>query len=278
MKRTFRKTTNKKWYQKINLYGLPFYFVIVFLILIPILLVFLTSIQKSNTVNDFDFTLSHYFNFFKEPAFIKAMGRSLYVASLTTIFSLIIAYPLAYIIAMSNKKIQALLIILVTSPMWINLLIRVKALQQILLMINPKLPNHTFSLILGMVYTFLPYMVLPIYTILSKIDHSLFESSHDLGANKFKTFIRVTLPLSMPGVLSGIIMTFLPAATTLVIPNYLGDGSYLIGNIIERSIVVKLYGGFGYGAAISMILALIIMGLVIIMKRLDKSGGLSDEK
>jgi spermidine/putrescine transport system permease protein len=112
-------------------------------------------------------------------------------------------------------------------------------------------------------------MVLPIYTVLSKIDPKLYEAAHDLGANRFETFMRVTLPLSITGVLSGITMVLLPAATTLVIPKYLGGGRYLIGNLIEDRFLKN--GNWGYGSAIAIILSVIIMIMVYLTKKLDKN-------
>ena len=185
--------------------------------------------------------------------FIKAMLDSIYLAVLTTVFALLIGYPTAYIIANRKPRTQAAMILVITAPMWVNMLLRTMALKQLFEMFVPNLLGGNFSIVTGMVYVFLPFMVLPIYTVLSKIDPRLYEAAHDLGANKFETFIKVTLPLSITGVLSGITMVLLPAATTLVIPKYLGGGRYLIGNLIEDRFLKN--GDWGYGSAIAIILS-----------------------
>ena len=172
-------------------------------------------------------------------------------------------------ISRRSTKIQALLILAVTAPMWINMLIRVLAWKQIFDMINPNLLGTDLAIVIGMVYVYLPFMVLPIYTVLAKIDPKLYEASQDLGANHVKTFLKVTLPLSVGGILSGVTMVLLPAATTIVIPKILGNGRYLIGNLIEERFLKS--GNWGYGSAIAIILSLIIMGMVFITKRVDKN-------
>ncbi|NLK12439.1 MAG: ABC transporter permease, partial [Candidatus Phytoplasma sp.] len=165
-----------------------------------------------------------------------------------------------------------------TAPMWINMLIRANGLKQIFSMVAPNLLGTDFAIITGMVYMYLPYMVLPIYTSLSKIDDSLYESSADLGANKLQTIRKVIIPLSLSGVMSGIMMVFLPAATTLVVPKYLGDGKrYMIGNLIDEAILLK--GNYGYGAAVSLILGILMMVLIYFIKKIDKyEEVLSNEK
>lgn len=126
-------------------------------------------------------------------------------------------------------------------------------------------------MVIGLVHVFLPYMVLPIYTVLLKIDPGLIEAATDLGASRFKAFLKVTLPLSLSGVMSGILMVFLPAATTLVIPKYLGNNVFLIGNLIER--VSILSGNIGYGASIAIVLSVIMMAMILLVRRLDKFKG-----
>ena len=125
-----------------------------------------------------------------------------------------------------------------------------------------------FAIIIGMVYVFLPFMIIPIYNVLNKIDPNLIQASKDLGANSFQTFKRVILPLSIPGVLSGVTMVMLPSATTLVIPKYLGQGKLLIGNIIESQFIKS--GDWNYGSAISIILALVIILITKLSNKLDK--------
>ena len=159
------------------------------------------------------------------------------------------------------------------------MILRVQALKQVFEMIMPRFYLTEAALLIGMVYIFLPFMVLPIFTVLSKMDKGLFEAASDLGATKFQTIVKVVIPLSVSGILSGITMVFLPIATTLVVPKYLGpSGRNLIGNIIEQAITKQQYGSYGYGAAIAVILGFIMIGLVSLMKRADRyQGGMSDE-
>ena len=259
--------------------GIPYYVILSLLIVLPILILIVYSFLAENAAFELSFSFSHYINFFKEPLFIKSMGRSLGIAFIATSFCLIIGYPLAYIIAMGKARTSALLIVLITSPMWINMILRVQALKQVFEMVLPRFYLTESALIIGMVYIFLPFMILPIYTVLAKMDKSLFEASADLGATKFQTIVKVVIPLSISGILSGITMVFLPIATTLVIPKYLGpSGRNLIGNIIEQAITKRQYGSYGYGAAIAVVLGGIMIILVTLMNRADRyQGGLRDE-
>ena len=136
------------------------------------------------------------------------MTTSLWIAFTTTIVTLFIGYPLAYIMTRMKLKTQMTLLILINAPMWINMLLRVRALEQIIRMIFPFLIDSFGGVVIGLVYVYLPFMVLPIYAVLSKIDPNLMESAADLGASKFKTLIKVIIPLSLSGVLSGILMVF----------------------------------------------------------------------
>lgn len=234
------------------------------------------------------FTLSNYQNFF-EDYYIAAMARSIGFAFISTVICLILAYPLAMILAgrdMSNKQIILLLVIL---PMWMNSLLRTYAWAYLLenngvvnsILNKFGIPSIKFlygdgGVIFGMVYNFFPFMVLPIYNALEKIDHKLIEASYDLGADPLTTFRKVTLPLSMPGVITGVIMVFMPALTTFLITRLLGGGKVmLIGNIIEEQFTRT--GDTGFGAAVSMLLMIIVLVTLAFMSRrgtLDEEGGL----
>ncbi|MDX9807550.1 MAG: ABC transporter permease [Acholeplasma sp.] len=262
---------NKLSLRDLNLMGSPYYVVLFFLILIPLILILFYAF--SERVNDLfiSFSFNYFRQFLNEPAFIKTMLDSIKLAIYTTLVTLFIGYPTAYLITKSNKKTQTLLILMITAPMWVNMLLRTLAWKQIFEMLNASLLGTDIAIITGMVYVFLPFMVLPIYTVLSKIDPKLYEAADDLGANKFQTFLKVTLPLSITGVLSGITMVLLPAATTLVIPKYLGKNRYLIGNLIEDRFLTA--GNWGYGSAIAIILSVVIMAMVIFTKKLDRNKG-----
>lgn len=270
----FFKKSKRKEKKKIKfdqILGFPYYILLITLVVLPIMLLLLYSFLVETSNFDLTFSLNHYINFFREPLFLRSMGRSIRIAFLGTLFSLMIGYPLAYIISLSKPKTKTLLLLLITAPMWINMLLRVLALKQVFEMINLRFHLTETALIIGMVNIFLPFMVLPIYSVLDKMDKNLYEAAADLGATKTQTIIKVVIPLSLSGVLSGIIMVFLPMATTLVVPKYLGpSGKNLIGNIIEQAITKRQYGGYGYGAAISVVLALIILLMVSLMKKVDK--------
>jgi len=213
----------------------------------------------------------------------KILFISLRIAFITTIICILIGYPIAYIIANSDPHRRNIYILLVTLPMWINMLVRTYAwigiladnglINHILQMLHlepQKLLYTDFAVILGMVYNFVPFMILQIESSLEKMDRSLLEAANDLGADRFHRFIRVTLPLSLPGVISGITLVFLPAVSSFVIPKLMGGGGYmLIGNVIENQFITV--GEWNFGSAISMIMACIIMISMYITRKLDKS-------
>jgi spermidine/putrescine transport system permease protein len=258
-----------------HILGIPYYAVLIILIIIPIMMMVLYSIQAEQPTGVFviRFTLEHYQRFLSETQFINLGLQSLYLAGYATLITLIIGYPLAYLISRQNQRTQLLLILLITAPMWVNILLRTRALQQVFEMLAPNLLGTDVAIILGMSYIYLPFMVLPIYAVLSKIEPNYFESAADLGANKFQTIVRVIIPLSLSGILSGIMMVFLPAATTLVIPKYLANNRYLIGNLIENAMIQQ--GRFGYGSAIAIVLSLVIMGFVYLIRKVDRYQGVN---
>ena len=213
--------------------------------------------------------------------------RSACFAFLATVICLIIAYPIAYVISKASPKAQKILIVLIMLPQWMNFLIRTYSWMAILEdtgIINSFLglfgigPVHMINtagaVILGMVYNFLPYMILPIHTVLSKLDVRLVEASADLGCNPVRTLTRVILPLSRSGIISGITMVFVPSISTFYISQKLGGGNFdLIGDTIER----QFQSAYNYnlGAAISFVLMILILVSMSIMNRFgDEEGGL----
>lgn len=251
-------------------------------IVIPMLLILLYAITtRGNNVLTFHFTLDNFLRFF-DPVFIKVLWKSMEIAIVTTLACILIGYPIAYVISNVSERLQGILILAITIPMWINMLVRTYAWISILsdggilnsllalIGIGPlKLMYTDFAVILGMVYNFLPFMILQIYTVLAKMDKALINASYDLGANRVQTFRRVVFPLSLPGVISGITLVFLPAVSTFVIPKFLGGGQYmLIGNLIENQFITV--GEWNFGSAISLIMAMIIMGSMYLTKRVDR--------
>ena len=262
---------------------IPYIMWITLFLVVPMLLIvyYAFSSPDMNEVVQIKFTLDHFKKFF-DPVFVAVLIQSLKIAGITTVISLLIGYPLAFMISRLKERMQTLMILLITIPMWINMLIRTYAWISLLSdvgLINPSLAKFglgpvkmlytDFAVILGMVYNFLPFMILQIYTVLNRMDESLIEASYDLGANRVETFFRVVFPLSLSGVISGITLVFLPAVSTFVIPQFLGGGSYvLIGNLIENQFVQV--GNWNFGSAISLIMAVIIMLSMHLAQRFDQ--------
>ncbi len=262
--------------------ALPYIVWAVLMLLLPMGLIAVYSfMEHGNSVIPFSFTLEHYITFFTDPDFLLILWRSILIAVKTTLICLILGYPAAYFIARTKEKIQNILILCITIPMWINMLVRTYAwigllsegglVQKILGWFglgDMELLYTEGAVLLGMVYNFLPFMILQIQTSLSKMDNSLLEASADLGANPAQTFRRVTLPLSLPGVINGITLVFLPAVSSFFIPKLLGGGQYfLIGNLIENQFITV--GEWNFGSAISMIMAIIMMLLMMAVRRVE---------
>ena len=255
----------------------------VMMLILPMGLIALYSFTKQgNTIVSFTFTLEHYAKFFTDPDFLIVLWRSLLIAFKTTVICLLLGYPVAFFISRSSEKLQNILVLAITIPMWINMLVRTYAwigllseggLIQRLLgffgIARGELLYTEGAVLLGMVYNFLPFMVLQINTSLCKMDHSLLEASADLGANARQTFIRVTLPMSLPGVINGITLVFLPAVSSFFIPKLLGGGQYfLIGNMIENQFITV--GEWNFGSAVSMIMAIIMMLLMMAVRKVEQ--------
>ncbi|HIW47764.1 MAG TPA: ABC transporter permease [Firmicutes bacterium] len=262
----------------------PYLVWIAIMIVLPMLLIVLYAFTvRGNDVTTFRFTLENFAYFFSDAIFLDVLKRSLLIALATTAICVVIGYPTAYFIANALPTWHMRLVLLVTLPTWINMLVRTYAWMGILQdngLINTflemiglapvKLLHTSFAVVLGMVYNFLPFMILQIHTSLTKMDQSLLEAASDLGASNVQRFLRVTLPLSLPGVISGITLVFLPAVSSFFIPKLLGGGQYvLIGNVIETQFLTS--GNWNFGSAISMIMAVIIMISMYITKKVDRN-------
>lgn len=250
-------------------------------IVLPLFLILAHALNANTDLSDFVFTLDNFSRFF-EPLYVKILITSLILAGLSTILCLIVGYPVAYIISKMSEKVRNNMILIFIIPMWMNFLLRTYAWLTLLgnkglinkfiglfglgpwdLMYNSK------AIMIGMVYNFLPFMVLPIYTVLLKMDQKLIEAAKDLGANDFEVFTKVILPLSLPGIYTGITMVFIPAISTFVVPNLLGGNNfYLIGNLIEKQFTFT--GDWGFGSAISMVLIVIMLLILLVPKLFNK--------
>ncbi len=230
------------------------------------------------------FTLANFAALFTAE-YLEIFMRSACFAFLATVICLVIAYPVAYFISRASQKTQKILIVLVMLPQWMNFLIRTYSWMAILEdtgIINTVLgwvgigPVHMINtagaVVLGMVYNFLPYMILPIYTSLSKLDTRYVEASADLGCNSFETLMKVILPLSSSGVISGITMVFVPSVSTFYISQKLGGGNFdLIGDTIERQFMSAL--NYNLGATLSFVLMVLIIVSMTIMNRFGEEEG-----
>lgn len=268
----------------------PYVIWISVMIVVPMLLILLYAFTKDgNEVTDFIFTFANFKRFLSDTIFLEVLWRSLKIAVVTTIICILLGYPAGYYIAKSSEKIMMRWVLVITMPTWINMLVRTYAWVGILqdggvisrflewFGLNDVVLLYTdFAVVLGMVYNFLPFMILQIYTALAKMDNSLLEASHDLGANRVQTFLRITLPLSLPGVISGITLVFLPAVSSFFIPKLLGGGQYvMIGTVIESQFLTA--GDWNFGSAISFIMAVIIMLSMYAAKKVDKSEAAESE-
>ena len=252
------------------------------LVVAPMLLiVFFAFTTKGNDVVTVKFTLDHFISFISDPTYLNVIVRSLRIAVLTTVMCILLGYPIAYIISRMKGNHSMLMILLLTLPTWVNMLVRTYAWMGILQkngifssicaafgIEGVSLLNTDFAVALGMVYNFLPFMILQIHTSLAKMDPSLLEAAADLGANKVQSFWRVTFPLSLPGVVSGITLVFLPAVSSFFIPKLLGGGEYvLVGNVIEDQFLHS--GQWNFGSAISLVMAVIIIFTMWITRKID---------
>ena len=259
----------------------------VLFIVIPLILIVFFSFTKQ-VDGRYMFTLDNFDKFFNVMYF-KVVRWSLVLAFISTVLCLIVGYPTAYIISKAKPSRRATLLLLCILPMWMNFLLRTYAwsailgkngfINTLLGMVGLGPINILYTdaaVLLGMVYNFLPFMILPIHTILSKMDQDLINAAKDLGANNFQVFTKVIFPLSLPGVISGITMVFMPAVSTFVISKLLGGGQfYLIGNLIEQEFMSV--GDWHFGSAISIFMMIIILISMAIMNKYssgtDKEGG-----
>ncbi|AFS77969.1 spermidine/putrescine transport system permease protein PotB [Gottschalkia acidurici 9a] len=246
-------------------------------IIVPLLLVLLFSLTDESALEagKIKITLDNFKRFY-DPLYLNILKRSVILAVVSTVACLILGYPMALILSRQEPRVRNILSLLFILPMWINFLLRTYAWMTLLSkngIINSflsfiglptlNLMYNDGAVLLGMIYNFLPFMILPIYSVLIKLDDSLIEASYDLGGNKANTFRKVIFPLSLPGVITGITMVFMPAVSTFVISKLLGGGKYvLIGNLVERQFLAA--DDWHFGSAISivmMVMILIAMGI-----------------
>lgn len=241
-------------------------------IVVPLILIVVygLTVGDSQNLSTFSFSLSN-LQKFMDPIYLKVLAKSINLALISTIICLILGYPLAYFISKEKPSRRNLIIALFTIPMWMNFLLRTYSWITLLGrngFINTIITGlgfsavdllyNDFTVLLGMVYNFLPFMILPIYSVLVKMDNNLIEAAYDLGADKKTVFLKVVFPLSLPGVVTGIGLVFIPGVSTFVISALLGGNkATLIGNLIEQQF--RFTGDWHFGSLMSLILMVIIL-------------------
>ncbi len=221
-----------------------------------------------------NFTIDNLTGFFSSTNTLGTLVYSFALAICTTLLCLAIAYPTAYILARSNFRKKYVLLMLFILPMWINFTLRITALKEILSVLEGNISAYPFlNSVIGMTYDFLPFMILPLYTSLLKLDKNLMEAAQDLGANKFIVFLRVTLPLSVPGIISGVTMVLLPSMTNYVVLDMLYNSTYIMGSLIGSYFSAYDWNN---GSMISLVLLVIIFIVTLVTNRFsdkDDNGG-----
>lgn len=260
---------------KKKLVSAPYLVWMVIFILVPLVMVGYFAFTDENG----HFTLDYVADVAQ---YTQIFVRSIWLSLIATVICLVIAYPLAYILIGMKKNTQSTMLMIVMLPMWMNFLLRTYAWMTLLgnnglinsmlgfIGLGPyKMLNTEGAVILGMVYNYLPFMILPLYSVMVKIDKSVLEAAADLGCNPRKAMLRVVFPLSLPGVLSGITMVFVPAISTFIISRMLGGGgNLLIGDLIEMQFLGTAYN-MNLGAAISLVLMVIVLLMMTIMNQFD---------
>lgn len=244
----------------------PYALFLLIFVIVPLLLIVLYAFTDA----DGAFTFANFRKFMMHPEAMNTFVYSIGIAIITTLACLLLGYPAAYILSQRQFNTSQTMVVLFILPMWVNILIRTLATVALFDFLN--LPLGEGALVFGMVYNFLPFMVLPIYNVLIKIDSNVINAARDLGANPVQTFCKVIFPLSIPGVISGITMVFVPALTTFVISDLLGGGKILlIGNVIEQSF--KQNSNWHVGSGLSLVLMVFIIASMALVAKYDNEDG-----
>ena len=252
--------------------AIPYGLFLTCFVAVPLLVI----IYYAFTNGDGHFSLANLIQFFTSPNTIGTLCYSFAIAIVTTLVCLVLGYPIAYILARSNFRSKSVLILMFVMPMWINFTLRITALKEILTAIEGNLAYYPFfNSVIGMTYDFLPFMLLPMYTTICKLDNSLMEAAADLGASPLQVFLKVTLPLSVPGIISGVTMVFLPAMTNYVVLDMLYNSTYIMGSLIG-----SYFSAYDWhnGSMIALVLLVLILIFTLMTERFtddsaDSRGG-----
>jgi spermidine/putrescine transport system permease protein len=255
---------------KRRMWSIPYAIFLFIFVVVPLVLIFLYAFQDA----DGNFTLENFSKFISSPEAANTFVYSIGVAIVTTVLCILLGYPAAYILSNAELCRSKVMVVLFILPMWINILVR--TLATVALFDFMRLPLGEGALIFGMVYNFLPFMIYPIYNVMQKMDHSYIEAAQDLGANPVTVFRKVVFPLSMPGVMSGVMMVFMPTISTFAIAELLTMNNIkLFGTTIQENIN---NGMWNYGAALSLIMLVLIFATELFSEsdedRVSNEGGL----
>ena len=254
-----------------------------FFVVAPLIVVLIYAFTRESADGSWFITLD---NFEGMMGYASVFGRSFLLAGIATLVCILLGYPMAYFLARERGRLRSMATMLIMLPMWMNFLLRTYSWVFLLerngffnTMLEtiglPKLDiiDTQGAVVLGMVYNFLPFMVLPIFSVIEKLDHRLIEAAQDLGANSTQVFRRVIFPLSLPGVLSGVTMVFIPSVSTFVISRLLGGSkSLLLGDLIEMQFLGSAYNPY-LGSAISLVMMIIVLVCMGIMNRFGEGEG-----
>ncbi|MCH5165909.1 MAG: ABC transporter permease [Clostridiales bacterium] len=258
-----RKTKLKIRGMKRSAFAMPYLALSIVFVIVPLFIM----LYYAFTDGDGNASVANFVHFFVRPNIMAVMGKSFLIALLTTAVCLVLAFPLALALSSTTLNKKFILVMLFVLPMWINSLLRTYAVKIVLYML--EISNAWVAVTIGMVYDFFPFMLLPLYSVLSGMDRSLIEASQDLGASPLKTVFKVQLPLSLPGIVSGVLMVFMPTVSTFAISDVLGDTStYMFGNIINQWFANS--GGWNIGSAYSLLLLILIAATVILANKITK--------
>lgn len=272
--------------KKLGRYSTPYMYWLLALVVFPMAMMFFLTFFNTDALvfDSWSITFTHWTRLWLDSTVRVALLNSFKYAGLATLIAFVLGYPMAYILARSPFSNKLVILVLTIIPMWSNSLLRSNALANLLSeqsLVNDILSKIGMSFIwnikgsgiaitIGLVLTYLPFMILPIYTVLDKMDSSLLEASMDLGANPARTFLRVTFPMSLKGVMTGFIMVFLPSFSGFAIPKILGSGRVMfIGTLIDSSFINRNYN---FGSLLSLIIIILIFGSIFLVNRFDKEG------
>lgn len=242
----------KKSFFDRRMLAIPYVLFLIFFVIVPLLVV----VYYGFTDSAGNLSFKNFIDFFTNSRTMGTLVYSLVIAVITTIICLLLAYPVAFILAKGEYAKKHTFLMVFVLPMWINFTLRITALKEILTLIEGNLANYQFTnTIICMVYDFLPFMIMPLFNAISKLDNSLLEAGADLGATKRQIFLHVLLPLSVPGIVSGITMVFLPAMTNYVVLDMVYNSTYIMGSLIG-----SYFSAFDWnnGSVISAILLMMI--------------------